>query len=185
MHRICSLQQKTDSKINKKHFIPAFTSNWLSAYWGHPEASFQSKRPSEGCIVEVFYVLGRKQGGCGGGLQRWFPGTRRSRRDPGVKFLWDLKELDGRGRGRAGSFGSMGVFVAAAHLHACHSPCRPVLAALLSHPSVQLAVPSRTPSSPTHKHTWHLSWPGVQILISFCFFLVFPINLLWLFHCFI
>lgn len=70
--------------------------------------TFQSKRPTEGCFVEVFYVLGRKQGGCGrrgaGGSQRWCPGTLRSRRDPGVKQV----PLGLEGAGMVGSVGGVG-----------------------------------------------------------------------------
>lgn len=172
------------TKKKRSIFIAAFTRNSLSPYWGHPEVSFQNKRPSEGCIVEVLYVLGRKQCGCcggrGGGLQRWFPGTRCSRQDPGVKFLWDLKELEG---------GLGGVVVSAQWA----SLWPALIYTPVTAPADRFGSTAESPVgatrhrcqnsllSPTHKHTWHTVWRSTSADLEFLF--RFPQNCFLFFFC--
>lgn len=171
MRSICFLLQKPSKKKSKKkstYFIPAFTSNRVGPQWGHSMMSFQCK----GLRVEADRRLY-----CGGVLRSWekaaggdnrggflglgaLGGTEESS-SSGIWRSGGAGRWSGGGVGGWGSFGSMGLFVAAAHLNACHSPCRPVW---------QRWVTRRCNSAPLpHKYTWHLFWRSTSADLEFLF----------------
>lgn len=172
MRSICFLLQKPSKKKKKAHILFLLLQATESALnedtqWCPFSVKACESRPTEGCIVEMFYVLGRKRRVAITEAVSWDSALLAGPRSQ-VPLGFEGAEERGGGRrvgwgwgGGGGSFGSMGLFVAAAHLNACHSPCRPVW---------QRWVTRRCNSAPLpHKYTWHIFWRSTSADLEFLF----------------
>lgn len=201
MHHIGSLRQKTYKKNRQKKkrqniLFPLLRATDSALAEDTLKCPFRVKGRPKALLWRCFTFLEESRVVVGGVKpQRWFPGTRCSPRDPGVKFLWDLKELVG-GEGAAVS----------AEWASLWPPliCTPVTAPADRFGSAaespvgatrclcQTSLLADTQAHLAHSLALDLSWPGVPILIStnwffFCcldwffFVILFLINSPWLF----